>query len=224
MSDWTTDIENILENIRSNSVFLSQYHKEMYYKYKKQVKYFKIPLIILSSITSIVSVGVTKYMDQEIISLMTCALSFISSVIASIEVYLGIQKSMEVEFIASRNFLILSYDIFKILSLKRENRAENAKKYLDEKCGEYNKLIENSELLKSNKINDNLITIPQPYRLSKNMEITLEYNKELDFEDIKEKEKKENIENIENTQTNDDIKIQETIIKHENNNSNNLDV
>lgn len=206
MSDWTTNIENILESMRSNSVLLAEYHNERYYKYKKQVKYFKIPLIVLSSITSIISVGLTNYMNQEIISLMTCFLSFISSVIASIEVYLGIQKSMEIEFVSSRNFLMLSYDIFKMLSLKRENRTENGKKYLDEKCSEYNKLIENSELLKSNKINDNLITIPQPHKLLKNMESYTDINNN-NNNNIKEIIIRENTpsENIENNFVNDNI-------------------
>lgn len=176
MNEWSSDIENILENVRINSSILAQYHKDRYYKYKRQIKYFKIPLIVLSSITSIVSVGLNNYIEQEVISLMTCALSFAASVIASIEVYLGIQKNMEIEFISSRNFLILSYGIFKILSLKRENRNENGKKYLDEIYSEYNKLIENSELLKNKNLKDNLLTIPEPYKLLQNMEMISDVN------------------------------------------------
>jgi heme O synthase-like polyprenyltransferase len=92
--EWTDDVEKVLELIRQNSVLLSGFHKKKYNEYKSYLKYFKLPLIVLSSITSIASMGLTNYMQQEDISLLTCLLSLGSALIASIELYLGIQKSM----------------------------------------------------------------------------------------------------------------------------------
>lgn len=161
MNDWSGDIEKILEDIRRNSVVLSDYHKEKYYYYKGHLKYFKLPLIVLSSITSIASVGLDTYIPQSDISLITCLLSLASAIIGSIELYLGIQKNMETEMIASRNFLILAYDIFKTLHLEANNRKVNGKIYLDEKYNEYIKLVEQANLVRSNQLTDSLAIIPK---------------------------------------------------------------
>ncbi len=158
MNDWTSDIEGILENIRTNSVLLSNYHKDKYYYYKGHLKYFKLPLIVLSSITSIASVGLDGYINQGDISLITCVLSLASAIIGSVELYLGIQKNMETEMFASRNFLILSYDIFKTVNLEREHRKINGKIYLDEKYNEYIKLVEQANLVR-NSIADTLAPV-----------------------------------------------------------------
>lgn len=163
MNDWTDDIEKILENIRINSISLSNYHKEKYYYYKSYLKFFKLPLIILSSITSIASVGLQGYIKQDDISIITCLLSLASAIIASIELYLGIQKNMENEMVASRNFLILGYDVFKTLNLERVHRTINGKLYLDEKYNEYIKLVEQANLIHNKRIKDALAPVPKLY-------------------------------------------------------------
>ena len=95
MNDWSDDIEKILNDIRINANNLSNYHKNKYYYYKGLLKYFKIPNFILTSITSISSVGLQSYLIQPTISMLTCILSMCSALIGSIELYLGIQKSMD---------------------------------------------------------------------------------------------------------------------------------
>lgn len=159
--DWSEDIEKILENIRLNSIILSTYHKDRYYHYKGHLKYFKLPLIVLSSITSIASVGLTSYMKQGDISLLTCLLSLVSAILASIELYLGIQKNMEQELIASRNFLLLAYSIYKVLNLQVEHRVEKGRLFLDETYNEYIKLVENANLTKSKRMKDALAPIDE---------------------------------------------------------------
>ena len=158
--EWTDDVERVLELIRQNSVLLTTFHKKKYYEYKGYLKYFKLPMIVLASITSIASMGLTNYMKQEDISLLTCLLSLGSALIASIELYLGIQKSMEMELNASKNYLILSYDIYKTTQLDRGHRVENGRQFLDEKYNTYVKLIENSKICRDKKYQDQLAPLP----------------------------------------------------------------
>lgn len=165
MNDWSDDIESVLENIRVNCILFSNYHKERYYSYKSYLKYFKLPLIVLSSLTSIASVGLTTYISQEKVSAITCLLSLLSAIIASVELYLGIQKSMEIELLSSRDFILLAYDVFKTLNLTRENRSTNGKVYLDDKYQEYKKLVENAKLIHSKKLKDALAPLPDSFML-----------------------------------------------------------
>jgi hypothetical protein len=152
--DWSDDIEKVLESIRINSNNLYQYHKDKYYYYKSQLKYFKLPIIILTSLTSVASVGLTTYISQNTVSLLTCLLSLTSALIGSIELYLGIQKNMENEIDVSKQFQLLAYDIYKTCSLKRQNRQVNGRSYLDNKYNEYVKLTEQANMTISKAMKD----------------------------------------------------------------------
>lgn len=144
---WTEDVENILEKMRINSVNLNEYHRQRYYHYKSFLKYFRLPLIIISAFNSVAAVSLQPYMNQSVISVINCLLSMICGIITSIELYLSIQNNMENELSASKDFYILAIDIFKTLNLNRENRIGSPRSYLDEKYSQYTKLIETSNLL-----------------------------------------------------------------------------
>ena len=144
---WSPGIEYILEEIRLNSISISEHHKEKYYYSKGYLKYFRIPTILFSAMNSVFSVGLQPYCPQPIISLICCIISLVCGVISSVELFLSIQSTMENELIASKDFYLLSVDIFKILSLERATRMINGKTYLDETYQTYCKLIENSNIV-----------------------------------------------------------------------------
>jgi hypothetical protein len=157
------DVEQILENIRVNAVNLADYHRKRFYHFKSFGKYFRIPIIVLSSITASASVGLQPVLDQGIISGLTCLLGFGIAVISSIEMYLGIQPAMDAELALSRDYYTLAIDIFKCLNLSRENRTEEPRSYLDKKYSDYKSLKETSSLLKNRLSIDLLATIPDGY-------------------------------------------------------------
>jgi hypothetical protein len=164
MDDWTTDIEFVLENIRVNCVVLSKEHKRQYFIFKDILQYFRLPLIIISGINSIISVGLQPYVTQSIISMITCLLALICSIIGSIELYLAIQKSMENELTAQRDYYLMSVDIYKTLSLSREHRPVPAKDYLEKQYNSYCKLIENSNTVMK-RLDDRLAPLPNSIKL-----------------------------------------------------------
>lgn len=157
--DWTEDIEDVLEAIRVNCVILTSEHKKQYFSYKSFLQYFRLPIIVISGINSIVSVGFQEYMEQSAISMTTCILALVCSIIASIEMYLAIQKSMEQSLIANKEFYLLGVDIHKTLLLDRVHRPVPAKDYLEKCYNMYVKLTENSNVL-DKKLEDKLTPIP----------------------------------------------------------------
>lgn len=157
---WTMEVEELLEKLRINCVNLSEYHRKRYYHFKGYGKYFRLPLIILSSITSTASVALQPLMEQHYISGITCLLGMAMGIIGAVELYLGIQTSMELELTQSKEFYTLSIDLFKMLSLRRENRGEDGKDYLNKKYSNYIKLREASNLLRRKLTVDTLTEIP----------------------------------------------------------------
>jgi hypothetical protein len=114
----------------------------------------------LTSVTSVVSVGLNAYIEQKSVSLTTCLLSLLSALIGSVEIYLGIQKNMEIELESSKEFLILSYNVFRILKLDRQNRSIDAQTFLNDSYNQYIKLTEQSMLIHHQKMKDLLAPIP----------------------------------------------------------------
>lgn len=155
---WTLDVENVLCKIRQNAGILSKYHKKKYYSYKGYLKYFRIPTIVFSAISSVVSVGLQPYVHQDNVSLITCFIGLMVGIINSLELFLSIQTTMENELINSKEFYLLSVDIYKTLLLDSPHRGIGGQSYLDEKYNLYCKLIENSELVEKN-ITDKLVYI-----------------------------------------------------------------
>ena len=155
---WSCDIEFVLEQIRSNCMVMSNMHKKNYTELKSILKYFRIPTIILSALNVFASVGLQPYISQGYISLLTCGVSLITGIITSIELFVGVQNSMEIELGSSKDFYILGIDIFRILSLCAENRGVDGKTYLDEKYQIYCKLVESSDVL-TKRMRDKLIPV-----------------------------------------------------------------
>ena len=155
---WSKDIEFILDKIRINSILLSDEHKNRFFYLKEKLMYYRLPVIVISGISSIVSVGLQNYVDQKYISITTCVLSLACSIIGSIELYLAIQTQMENELTSLKDYYLLSIDIYKMLKLDVANRDPDGKAYLEEKYSEYCTFIKSSNIMAS-QINDRLSVI-----------------------------------------------------------------
>jgi hypothetical protein len=145
--DWSADVEDILERIHDNSNVMSKYHKRNYLSLKGTLVYFRIPLIILGGLNSVFAVGMTRYIEQPIVSLLNCLLSLVCAIITSVELFLGIQSGMERELISQREYYLMAVDIQTVLSLERHHRSVNGKRYLDKILSDYNKLFSDSEVI-----------------------------------------------------------------------------
>jgi len=157
-NEWSRDVELLLDNVRENCSIMSKYHKKRYLLLKHRLIYFRIPLIVLGSVNSVFAVGLTAYLEQKDVSTINCILSLTCAIITSTELYLGINSSMERELISQRDFYLLAVDIFTILSLERKHRTINGKKYLDKTLNNYNRYIENGDVIR-NKMTDKLLPI-----------------------------------------------------------------
>ena len=160
MEGWTNDIEQVLEEIRMNAVQLSNNHKQNYFFYKSLHKYFRIPTIVLSSVASVSAIGLQNYISQQHISGIVCLLGLSISVVNSIELFLKLQETLEVELNCSKEFYNLSIDIRKTLLLDAQNRQISGASYLEKKYSDYVKLQEQSNLI-NNTFNDGLNKLPK---------------------------------------------------------------
>ena len=140
---WDRNIVDILERIRYNSVQLNTKHTYQYLSYSRLLKWFDLPIIISSVMSSsFSSLGVInpKY-SQTIVT----AISMFITVLSSTKLYLNLTSNINNETDLAKSYYILSITIYKILALKPNDM--NARLFLDEQFSEYSKLIEKSNII-----------------------------------------------------------------------------
>jgi hypothetical protein len=141
---WTQDIETVLRNINDNSDRLQEQHRRLYLNYSNQLYYYRVPIIILSSINSVFSVGLVQYVPQTTTSVVNCLISLGCACISAIELFVGVNKSIESSLMTYHGYKLLSIKISTCLKLSRNNRELEGVPFLKEVISEYNKLLEQS--------------------------------------------------------------------------------
>jgi len=159
LASWTDDISSILLSLQDNTDQLQKLHKEKYLHYKGRLIVFRVPLIILSAVNSVFSVGLSSYTSQETTSTVNCIISLGCAIISSIELFLGIHKKMEQSLVSYHGFKLLSIRIASCRRLAPENRQEDGQTFLTSVLNEYRNLFEGSNVLRSG-LHDRLLLPP----------------------------------------------------------------
>ena len=143
---WSSDYENILNAILSNASLMSNHHRSSHLKFDRRLKYYKLPVIILSGINSIFSIGLSHYMEQNTVSVINCLISLIISIIGSIELYLQINKNSDLEAKAYKEFYNLALRINTVLKMSPEHRQDDPKIFVNDMITQYENLFNESRV------------------------------------------------------------------------------
>ena len=177
--NWNNSIDSLLDKIRLNCVMLASKHTLNHLYYLNVSKYFEIPVIILSVFSGSFSVGSDSFINQEITSVITCSISMIITILTSIKLYMKITENSSQEQEIAINYKSMALDIFKHLSLEKEDRGVDGLIYLNKIYSKYTSLIENSHILNIINKNDKLLSL-------KNKFINLNEKSQSDFRNPKE--------------------------------------
>ena len=160
MTNFSTDICDILEKLRINCGILHEYNRRRFMEFNQQIKYYRIPVLVLSSCASVWSVSGTTFLPQNQVSLVNCLMGLSAGLITSLELFIKLDEKMKNAEDMGHKYYSLSIDIYKTLMLDDCNRTSEGKEYLNEVFSEYVKLNENGFLL-DKKIKDQLLDLPK---------------------------------------------------------------
>lgn len=170
MPAFSADQENVLESIRINCAMLTEYHRKNFLKLSSSITYYRIPVLLLSSVASVWSISGTSFLDQHSVSLINCMLGLCAGFITSVELFQKLDQKIKSSEDLSHAFYRVGADIFKTLSLRDENREVKGNQYLSEIFSDYIKLVEKSNILDT-KLKDQLL--PLPVKLEKSLDSSI---------------------------------------------------
>lgn len=159
MNDWSDETIMILDKIRLNSILLNKYYKKQHLELHAKIKYFKIPLIVLNGVSATASVGLSTYgFSQNLISGIVCVIGLTNGIITSVEMFLGIEKSAEKSIILSKEFYVLSCDIYKTIHLNPHERGVEASVFMSDCYSRYIELVRQNGVMDKS-LNDQMMDL-----------------------------------------------------------------
>jgi hypothetical protein len=168
---WNQAIDSLLDKIRLNAVQLTNKHINNHLYYKNCSKYFEIPVIILSVFSGSWAVGSGPYLHQESISVVSCSISMVITILTSIKLFMKITENAAQEQELAKEFKTLALEIFKTLSLPDELRGIDGIVFLNKIYSKYIHLVETSEILNRMNKKDNLLVIDPKMLCSANSSV-----------------------------------------------------
>ena len=154
---WSNDIELVLTNILDNTKRLQLIHKNNYLILRHYLFMIRLPIIVLSSINSVLSVGLSSFVNQSITSSTNCIISLICGLLGSLELFIGIQSKSDKEFETYQHLKLLAIKISHTLKLEPAHRETSGQLFLKEVMNQYHTIFENS-LVNPAEIEDELLT------------------------------------------------------------------
>ena len=166
MSNWTPSIDSLLDTIKLNCIQLTNRHIKNHLYYKGASSYFEIPTIILSVFSGSFSVGSDIFLHQKYISIITCSISMVITILTSIKLYMKITENSTQEQELAVNFKTLALELFKTLSLPSQDRGIDGLVYLNKIYSKYITLVENSSITNPFNKKDQLLVIDSKLLIS----------------------------------------------------------
>jgi len=155
---WSSDVELVLTNILDNTKQLQLIHKNNYLILRHYLLMIRLPIIVFSSINSVLSVGLSAYVSQSITSTTNCIISLICGILGSLELFIGIQSKSDKEFETFQSLKILAIKISSTLKLDASHRETSGLNFLKDVVSEYHTIFQNS-LVHEKEIDDVLVQL-----------------------------------------------------------------
>jgi len=177
MNDWNDKEEEFLKKLSFQSALYYNYYNKESQSYYSLLKRFSIPILVVSSINSLMAVTLSTYMPQHIVSILNAILSATTGILGSIQLFLKINEKMSACLLTASAFNHLSLKITKELSINREIRVPDGRMFLNECFNEFNAIIDKAPPL-DRRVN-NLLILDEFNKLSlKKSKSTFSLNKE----------------------------------------------
>lgn len=152
--EWSHQHETYLKDLSILCETFGKAHSRAYVELKRKEKYFRIPSIIVGSVSGTLSVGTGIFPlgFQNKVSILVGGVSLGIAIIASIEAYLKITDRLLGHYSASKDFHKLRDDIHLELALAVDDRSANGLSFTRGCYERFEKIINTSPFLNQRRL------------------------------------------------------------------------
>lgn len=159
---WDEELVEFLQLLRKKSVYLSNQHSISFFYYNKLSTMFSVPSIILSIFNSFISVGVSEFVAQQNVSLISSSISMLLAILGSVSLYLNLNNLKIEELELSKSYHHLALQISKTLYIPVNLRKIEQIDFLNMCYDKYVILLQESSLIRADEANENAIAKYSP--------------------------------------------------------------
>jgi hypothetical protein len=142
--NWNQNEEDFLKKMSYQCMVYYDYFNKKSDKYYSLLKKFSIPILIISSINSLMAVTLSQYMPQHIVSILNAILSAFTGILGSIQLFLKINEKLSQSILSASSFQQLSLKISKELALEQNKRSTDGVIFLNDCFNEFHAIIDKS--------------------------------------------------------------------------------
>lgn len=140
-------IEPVLVRLKHSCYKLHKTYKNEYIMAKNNQKYYDVPIIILSGINSILIAGAQNYLSPIYVTLATCMISLIVSIIQSLKTFFRIDERRD-NMLSTYKDLFRLYVVMSVTLDQPPNvRGIEGRRFLLDNYSEYQKVLDKASVI-----------------------------------------------------------------------------
>jgi hypothetical protein len=121
------------------------------------MSYYDVPIIVFSSVNSVLIAGGKDFVPPDILQIVTCLLAVITGIIQALKNFFKIDENRENCLSTFKDLMKLFCEISFILDQPRATRGVEPRKFAQDKGNEYQTIMSKALILKDDKVRRNPI-------------------------------------------------------------------
>lgn len=143
--------ETILERIKHSCYRSHILYKARYLSSRERLTYFDVPIIVFSSVNSVLIAGGRNFIDGDVIEITTCMLALATGIIQALRTFFKVDENRENCLTAYKDLFRLFCEISIILDQPRQTRGVDPQKFMADKTSEYKEIMSRAIVLEYKK-------------------------------------------------------------------------
>lgn len=143
--------ETILERIKHSCYRSHILYKARYLVSRERLTWFDVPIIVFSSVNSVLIAGGRNFINGDIIEITTCMLALATGIIQALRTFFKVDENRENCLTTYKDLFRLFCEISIILDQPRQTRGVDPQKFMADKTSEYKEIMNKAIVLEYKK-------------------------------------------------------------------------
>lgn len=143
--------ETILERIKHSCYRSHILYKARYLVSRERLTWFDVPIIVFSSVNSVLIAGGKNFIDADVIEITTCMLALATGIIQALRTFFKVDENRENCLTTYKDLFRLFCEISIILDQPRLTRGVDPQKFMSDKTSEYKEIMNRAIVLEYRK-------------------------------------------------------------------------